>query len=154
LPALSAGGAPSRAGRHLDQPCRLPLRDEICTVVVVRETLARLSYGLVATIPALAVKAFFLVEWERVMRKNGGADRMEAEGSLCSRRNLLLGGTTFAAVSAFASALPLEAARAQTTSAQAGFSFAVYGDSRPMMFLPSKEGDPELNSCSSRCSDW
>jgi predicted phosphohydrolase len=78
------------------------------------------------------------------MRKNGDTDRVEAEGSLCSRRNLLLGGTTFAAVSAFASALPLEVARAQTTSARAGFSFAVYGDSRPMMFLPSKEGDPEL----------
>ena len=38
-------------------------------------------------------------------------------------------------------------ARAQTqmTSAGKGFSFAVYGDSRPMMYLPSKEGNPDLN---------
>src|SRR4029077_7004330 len=38
-------------------------------------------------------------------------------------------------------------ARAQTqmTSAAKGFPFAVYGDSRPMMFLPSKEGNPDLN---------
>ena len=27
----------------------------------------------------------------------------------------------------------------------AAFSFAVYGDSRPMMYLPYKEGQPELN---------
>jgi hypothetical protein len=26
-----------------------------------------------------------------------------------------------------------------------GFSFAVYGDSRPMMYLPYKEGEPDLN---------
>jgi hypothetical protein len=55
------------------------------------------------------------------MKKNGGADRMEAEGSLCSRRNLLLGGTTLAAVSAFASVLPVETGQAQTTPAQGGF---------------------------------
>jgi len=38
-------------------------------------------------------------------------------------------------------------ARAQTqmTSAGKGFPFAVYGDSRPMMYLPSKEGNPDLN---------
>ena len=37
-------------------------------------------------------------------------------------------------------------ARAQTqmTSAGKGFSFAAYGDSRPMMYLPSKEGNPDL----------
>ena len=37
-------------------------------------------------------------------------------------------------------------ARAQTqmTSAGKGFPFAVYGDSRPMMYLPSKEGNPDL----------
>ena len=38
-------------------------------------------------------------------------------------------------------------ARAQTqmTPAGKGFPFAVYGDSRPMMYLPSKEGNPDLN---------
>ena len=36
-------------------------------------------------------------------------------------------------------------AQTQTTSAGKGFSFAVYGDSRPMMYLPSKEGNPDLN---------
>ena len=29
-------------------------------------------------------------------------------------------------------------------SAGRGFSFAAYGDSRPMMYLPSKEGNPDL----------
>ena len=29
-------------------------------------------------------------------------------------------------------------------SAGKGFSFAAYGDSRPMMYLPSKEGNPDL----------
>src|SRR4029078_10146342 len=38
-------------------------------------------------------------------------------------------------------------ARAQTqmTSAGRGFPFVVYGDARPMMYLPSKEGNPDLN---------
>ena len=36
-------------------------------------------------------------------------------------------------------------AQTQTTSAGKGFPFAVYGDSRPMMYLPSKEGNPDLN---------
>src|SRR6476469_7272855 len=39
-------------------------------------------------------------------------------------------------------------AHAQTQQAQMsagkGFSFAAYGDSRPMMYLPSKEGNPDL----------
>ena len=36
-------------------------------------------------------------------------------------------------------------AQTQTTSAGKGFSFAAYGDSRPMMYLPSNEGNPDLN---------
>ena len=36
-------------------------------------------------------------------------------------------------------------AQTQITSAGKGFPFAVYGDSRPMMYLPSKEGNPDLN---------
>jgi hypothetical protein len=35
-------------------------------------------------------------------------------------------------------------AQTQTTSAGKGFSFAAYGDSRPMMYLPSNEGNPDL----------
>ena len=49
-------------------------------------------------------------------------------------------------------ALPLLAnAQAQTTNAQAplpaggGFSFAAVGDTRPMMYLPLKEGQPDLS---------
>jgi len=29
--------------------------------------------------------------------------------------------------------------------AEAGFSFVIYGDSRPMMYLPLKEGQPDVN---------
>jgi hypothetical protein len=41
-------------------------------------------------------------------------------------------------------AFPPWAAMAQQAP-PAAFSFAVYGDSRPMMYLPYKEGQPELN---------
>src|SRR5262245_29259771 len=39
-----------------------------------------------------------------------------------------------------------QAAMAQQAPPAAGsaFSFAVYGDSRPMMYLPSKDGQPDL----------
>src|SRR5215472_9901323 len=30
-------------------------------------------------------------------------------------------------------------------SAKSGFSFVIYGDSRPMMYLPLKEGQPDVN---------
>ncbi len=40
---------------------------------------------------------------------------------------------------------PTARAQTQTTSAAKGFSFDAYGDSRPMMYLPSKEGNPDLN---------
>jgi hypothetical protein len=36
-------------------------------------------------------------------------------------------------------------AQTQKTLPRSGFSFAAYGDSRPMMYLPSKEGNPDLN---------
>src|SRR5262245_8857972 len=42
------------------------------------------------------------------------------------------------------SLLEATAAQAQSTSPGGGFSIAAYGDSRPMMFLPSKEGNPDL----------
>ena len=48
-------------------------------------------------------------------------------------------------------------ARAQTqmTSAGKGFSFAAYGDSRPMMYLPVQGGESRIStSCSSKCSGW
>ena len=43
-------------------------------------------------------------------------------------------------------ALQPRAATAQQTkpTADSGFSFAVYGDSRPMMYLPPKDGQPDL----------
>src|SRR4029077_7154251 len=49
---------------------------------------------------------------------------------------------------AFVAVLALQprAATAQQTkpAAGSGFSFAAYGDSRPMMYLPSKDGQPDL----------
>ena len=36
------------------------------------------------------------------------------------------------------------AADKAATTREAGISFAVYGDSRPMMYLPYKEGQPDL----------
>src|SRR6185436_5441581 len=47
---------------------------------------------------------------------------------------------------ALLSACQLRDAIAQQTPPAAGaaFSFAVYGDSRPMMYLPYKDGQPEL----------
>ena len=38
----------------------------------------------------------------------------------------------------------LLAVSAQSAAANDGFSFAAYGDSRPMMCLPMKDGKPEL----------
>src|SRR5262245_66100515 len=32
-----------------------------------------------------------------------------------------------------------------TSPSDSGFSFAVYGDSRPMMYLPLKEGQPDVS---------
>ena len=56
------------------------------------------------------------------------------------RRALVSG---MAAVSALGGALPT-AAQAQTPAASGGFSFAACGDSRPMMYLPYKDGHPDL----------
>src|SRR4029077_2122855 len=46
--------------------------------------------------------------------------------------------------SALGGALPT-APQAQTTVTSGAFSFAACGDSRPMMYLPYQEGQPELN---------
>src|ERR1700746_2833175 len=56
------------------------------------------------------------------------------------RRALISG---MKAVSAWAGALST-VARAQTTTAGGGFSFAACGDSRPMMYLPYRQGNPDL----------
>jgi hypothetical protein len=48
-----------------------------------------------------------------------------------------------AAASALNAVLPT-AAQAQTIAASGGFSFAACGDSRPMMYLPYKNGNPDL----------
>src|SRR5262245_40947841 len=79
------------------------------------------------------------------MQKEGIASPLETKDGFCNRRDLLLGGTIVAAASTIAASVPIEFAQAQTTPAQAGFSIAVYGDSRPMMYLPFKEGSPDLN---------
>jgi hypothetical protein len=51
--------------------------------------------------------------------------------------------SAMAAASTLGGALPA-AAQAQTTAASNGFSFAACGDSRPMMYLPYKDGNPDL----------
>ena len=56
------------------------------------------------------------------------------------RRTLISGMT---AVSALGGALST-AAQAQTTAASGAFSFAVCGDTRPMMYLPYNQGKPDL----------
>jgi hypothetical protein len=60
--------------------------------------------------------------------------------SSINRRVLL---STLAVLSAF----QLGAAMAQQAppAASSAFSFAVVGDTRPMMYLPYKEGQPDLN---------
>jgi hypothetical protein len=57
-----------------------------------------------------------------------------------NRRALVSG---IAAASALNAVLPT-AAQAQTIAAAGGFSFAACGDSRPMMYLPHKDGSPDL----------
>src|SRR5262245_66408696 len=61
--------------------------------------------------------------------------------ALAVDRRTVLGG--MAAVPALAGALLPAAAKAQATTA-GGFSFAACGDTRPMMYLPYKEGNPDL----------
>jgi predicted phosphohydrolase len=57
-----------------------------------------------------------------------------------NRRVLL---STLGAAPAIAALLP-GTAPAQAAAAKAGFSFAACGDSRPMMYLPYKDGHPDL----------
>ena len=61
-------------------------------------------------------------------------------GIAVDRRRLVSG---MAAVSALGAVLPT-ATQAQTTTASGGVSFAACGDSRPMMYLPYKDGKPDL----------
>jgi Calcineurin-like phosphoesterase len=58
-----------------------------------------------------------------------------------NRRGLL---STLAAAPAMAGALMPSAAPAQPATEKKGFSFAACGDSRPMMYLPVKDGQPDL----------
>ena len=58
------------------------------------------------------------------------------------------------AVSILALAQVGSPAKAQQAAPASAFSFAAYGDSRPMMYLPQKDGKPDLVKCSSRCSAW
>jgi len=58
-----------------------------------------------------------------------------------SRRAML---SRMAAAPVLGGALLPTVAQAQTTSPTRGFSFAACGDSRPMMYLPYKDGNPDL----------
>ena len=57
-----------------------------------------------------------------------------------SRRALL---STLALLPAFQPRAAM--AQQAPSAASSAFSFAVYGNSRPMMYLPYKEGQPDLN---------
>jgi hypothetical protein len=58
-----------------------------------------------------------------------------------NRRGLLSGLAMIPAVPAI---LAGAATKAAAQSADSGFSFAACGDSRPMMYLPTKGGQPDL----------
>src|SRR5262245_44167571 len=71
---------------------------------------------------------------------SGNAKSSDRKSGL-NRRDLLSG---LAMLPAAPTLLAANTASAQQQAA-AAFSFAAYGDSRPMMYLPYKEGQPELN---------
>jgi hypothetical protein len=58
-----------------------------------------------------------------------------------NRRALLSAGAVLPVLPSF---LLGNTRRAAAQQASSGFSFAVYGDSRPMMYLPYKDGRPDL----------
>ena len=68
---------------------------------------------------------------------------MSNQSPRISRRNVLLASA--AGALAVATRPAVAATNAATPSAsKAGFSFAAYGNSRPMMYLPYKEGSPDV----------
>src|SRR5580704_17094109 len=66
---------------------------------------------------------------------------MPNKGDDLSRRAML---SRMAAAPVLGGALLPTVAQAQTTSPTGGFSFAACGDSRPMLYLPYKDGNPDL----------
>ena len=68
---------------------------------------------------------------------------MTKPSTLINRRNILVASAAGAVALAAGRAIGQTSEQA-SASPKAGFSFAAYGDSRPMMYLPSKEGNPDL----------
>ena len=68
---------------------------------------------------------------------------MAKPSTLINRRHVLLASASGALALTAGGALA-QPSEQTSASAKAGFSFAVYGDSRPMMYLPSNEGNPDL----------
>ncbi len=68
---------------------------------------------------------------------------MTKSSTLINRRNILVASAAGAVALAAGRAIGQTSEQAPA-SPKAGFSFAAYGDSRPMMYLPSKEGNPDL----------
>ena len=64
---------------------------------------------------------------------------MSNEPMTMSRRNILLASTAGVAVLAAKAAVGQQTAEQATSSPTSAFSFIAYGDSRAMMYLPSKE---------------
>jgi Calcineurin-like phosphoesterase len=87
-------------------------------------------------------------------RDIGAFSPMMLEARMQTRAGRLIGRLVRTALVAAVVALPLTASAQNalaadkgkaTTNAESGFSFAIYGDSRPMMYLPLKEGQPDIN---------
>ena len=68
---------------------------------------------------------------------------MAKPSTLINRRHVLLASASGALALTAGGALA-QPSEQTSASAKAGFSFAVYGNSRPMMYLPSNEGNPDL----------
>src|SRR5215470_19719759 len=78
-----------------------------------------------------------LLEKHATSRDAVSADRKSG----LNRRTLLSAGAVLPVLPSF---LLGNTRRAAAQQASSGFSFAVYGDSRPMMYLPYKDGSPDL----------
>ena len=86
----------------------------------------------VATAPSRVMISPPLSDLEKPMTKNAAVAGID-------RRTLVSGVAAISAGRALTTA-----AQAQTKATSPGLSFAVCGDSRPMMYLPYKDGNPDL----------
>ena len=105
LPPLSACRAPCRADRHVNQPSRIPVR---------RSTTRRLVSGGVVNRSG----SKHMGQQNSEDASHTAAEVTSNDGGGLNRRNMLLAGTTVAAVSAFAAAAPIRTAQAEPKQQQ------------------------------------